>query len=831
MILFVLATAALAIPPDSTPGMFPVGEGYISRMAVSADGSLVAGRDKGTMSGWLLDVDTWETQTGILQGECEVTGVAIIDFLNAQELWFSCKDGSIETKLWDGHDLTDIETLPSAIQVDEDGLSGIWYYFDVDLVVAQLYALTVADTEVRVHVIDLAGNVDASTYGAWPATVAYNSYNEAVISGDQLIINHSSSDMSRMQLPDGPISLVTFQQGGDLNFNIKDISPSPSGVYAVGGTGIAAELVWSFPTWATMFSSLVDPLGIAANLDPEDPWLVVTGEQVKVWELDSNFNIIGDENSPYFETAVDAGSKIQDSVVSDSYLFGGGTAGNLHIGTARPWVFPELMSVDPASPTEVTLGDVVTVSFTSNTSGDYEIRINGDRNGDGDLMASGSCTELVEEVVELEIDLSWEEGENDVIVIVEDNANITGHAAASVFVDNPPKPPGLTNAKLQFGDEMLFLRFPGIADADLSHYEVYITETEWSSLDWQDNESGGPDYVGDAGIKRKKFPIIIQAEPGEAVDKTLKPLENYVTYYVGVRAVDEGGLVGPMSNVISENPRPTNTAAALARENGGGPCSTTGTGVGWMALLLGGAAVLRRRSTPAMVAILGLALAAPAAQAQDQKGKREMERDLTPTYGDWEIRYGGITLVDKNINAVYKDNPANILQMEFGPQFFKVVEIDLGIGFFQELAFTIDDGGAQSGDRTMLTWYPFGLDATLRAHIIDEQFVVPYVRAGFDYVIWNEKWDAIRGDNKNVIGGSKFGNHWGAGVNILLDTFAKERASLLEATTGINDSYLVIEYRKQAIDQRGSPLAGKPTKVRGLNFAGSMFTLGLKLDY
>ena len=69
------------------------------------------------------------------------------------------------------------------------------------------------------------------------------------------------------------------------------------------------------------------------------------------------------------------------------------------------------------------------------------------------------------------------------------------------------------------------------------------------------------------------------------------------------------------------------------------------------------------------------------------------------------------------------------------------------------------------------------------------------------------------------------------GVNLLLDVFAKERASLLEVTSGINDSYLVFEWRSQRVDQRDRPWAPAPTKVKGFDFSGSLFTIGLKLDY
>ena len=833
MILLTLATAALALPPDGTPGRFPVGNGYIGRMASSVEGDLVAGRDKATLTGWLLDVDTWQAQSNLLEGECEVTGVAIVDYVGLQELWFSCGAGTVVVKSWDGTTLSAADGLTEPIEVD-DALSGIWYYNDPDLGVAQLYALYSGDSETRVHVLDLFGDVDASTYGTWPQTSPRTGFGEAVISGDQLIINNENNNMSRLQLPDGPLSLVTFKGGADLAINVVDISPSINGVYAVGSAGNMAELIWSVPTWTQLFTGLIDPSAVVANFDPDDPWIVITGEQIKVWQMDASYAIIGDNDDPYWESAPDADSKIQDAIVRDNYLFGGGVGGNLHVGTARPWVYPAVISVDPAPPTQVTSGDTVTLSFTADISGDYEIYRGGDRFGvGGDLLADGSVTEDTEEVVELQVDLSWEEGNNKLYVIVTHPVNkMTGHAAAVVDVDNPPRPPELTDANLDFGDGELFLRFEGIPDADLSYYEVYMSETEWDEADWQDYVSGGPPFEGTAGIQRKDFPIIIDAAGGEAVDKTLKPLVNYVKYYVGVRAVDVGGLVGPMSNEISEKPRPTFTAADLAYEKGGGPCSTAGQTAGWMSLLVGFLALARRRAGGASAAALVMLVAlgaGSAAHAQDDE-RKALRKDLTPTYGNFEVRYGGIKLEDRQINRVYKDNPTNILQVEFGPQFFRVVELDVGIGFFQELAYTIDSNGTQSGIRTMLTWYPFALDGSIRAQFLDEQLLVPFVRGGFDYILWSEKWDS-GGDSKNVLRGSKFGNHTGFGVNLLLDAFAKERASLLEVTSGINDSYLVFEWRTQRVDQRDRPWAPAPTKVKGFDFSGSLFTIGLKLDY
>ena len=84
---------------------------------------------------------------------------------------------------------------------------------------------------------------------------------------------------------------------------------------------------------------------------------------------------------------------------------------------------------------------------------------------------------------------------------------------------------------------------------------------------------------------------------------------------------------------------------------------------------------------------------------------------------------------------------------------------------------------------------------------------------------------------KDIVRGSKFGNHFGFGGSLLLDTFQKKRASLLEAQTGINDTYIVFEWRRQRVDQRNLPWSPTPELVEGLDFSGDMFTVGLKLDY
>ncbi|MFT5459219.1 MAG: MYXO-CTERM domain-containing protein, partial [Myxococcota bacterium] len=502
--------------------------------------------------------------------------------------------------------------------------------------------------------------------------------------------------------------------------------------------------------------------------------------------------------------------------------------GNIHVTTARPWVYPARLTADPMSATD---GDLVTVELQVDESSDWALYRGGDRTGSGVRLANGSAAADEQVSVEVDVDLDWEEGDNHLYAVATNGRGLTGHARVSVAVDNPPKPPTLTDDNVGFADGALLLGFEGISDADLEHYDVYVSQTPFDAGQYGDDD--GPAWDGQTELET---PIVVQSTGGARVDVRIQPLENYTTYYIAVRATDQGGLVGPLSNVVKGRPRPSFTAGELADERGGTPCSTGGTGplggLGGLAVLA--MAAVRRRSTGALAALLGIAVLLGSATAHAQDRGREPWRDMTPQRGNFELRYGVVNFLpqpngsDNPIDTVYKENPHNILQMEFGPQIGRVLEFDLGVGFFQELAQRVDLQGRQSSDRTMLTWFPFLTSVTGRIHIVDEQLIVPFARYGFDYVIYSELTDDGAG-GKDKLQGAKLGHHWALGINLLLDTIHHGRASLLEAQTGINDSYLVIEFRRQNIDTRRYPW-GQPVK-RGLDFTASMVTVGFKLDY
>ena len=78
--------------------------------------------------------------------------------------------------------------------------------------------------------------------------------------------------------------------------------------------------------------------------------------------------------------------------------------------------------------------------------------------------------------------------------------------------------------------------------------------------------------------------------------------------------------------------------------------------------------------------------------------------------------------------------------------------------------------------------------------------------------------------------GAKFGTHTGLGLQVLLDTFQPRRASLLEAQSGINDTWITFEWRRQRVDGRSRPWTSNDAPNL-LQFDGDAYMVGLKLDY
>jgi hypothetical protein len=189
-----------------------------------------------------------------------------------------------------------------------------------------------------------------------------------------------------------------------------------------------------------------------------------------------------------------------------------------------------------------------------------------------------------------------------------------------------------------------------------------------------------------------------------------------------------------------------------------------------------------------------------------------------------EVRIGPLWFDGNNpINDVYGNTGNTMVMFEGGPTFLDILQLDFGIGRYHRRGNLVAEDGSQSNDESVITTFPLTLGGRLRLDFLEEQWVVPMVAAGADYWLWNEKagydsdlntWDAKQS-------GGHYGYHYAAGLQILLDTFEPKRASLLHARSGINDSYIVVEWRHREVGENED----------GLKFTGSEVTAGLRIGF
>lgn len=184
------------------------------------------------------------------------------------------------------------------------------------------------------------------------------------------------------------------------------------------------------------------------------------------------------------------------------------------------------------------------------------------------------------------------------------------------------------------------------------------------------------------------------------------------------------------------------------------------------------------------------------------------------------VRYGTVKLGDVYLQDVFgKQNDVIKVEYSLGMRLF---EVNLAAGFGQAMGWLQTADGAPSDEHDMLSLYPLELSGTLRLDFFHEQWVVPTGRIGGNYWIWRENWYVPDGsDAEHARSGGKLGWHWAAGGMLRLDAFDQKAASELQASTGIDDTFIVAEYRRSFM----------PKGAQELHFSGWEITGGLRFDF
>jgi hypothetical protein len=835
-----LAHAAL---PDDNPRSWEVGTGLVKRLAALPDAHLVVGVT-GDGKVFALDTETWELDT---RAPCTVRSAAIEQESSSSTrfVYVGCDDGWVRTFQWTGTKLaawSGTGTV-SEVQIAKNPLVGLWMGGDgvlYGLAEGSGSVLRLQDVDPRTGALDAFPElIELSSRDFVDAALRPDVYG----SGEMLYVAHGSRKFSYINLTTR-IAPTTF--GASQAVDAEDVVLVPQSIAQAGSLAVyVADADRGLVTWngsaaggvrGSPFQYIGSGLSGAKAVGTStissgaaEGLLLFRQGAVEVYDI---VNTVPAGTNAV--ATIDVDGTVADLIEGEpGYVLAGGDGGRLHLLTAYPFADP--VTLEPAVGEA---GTEVQASFTPRSSGTWSLRRGGQRTGGGVELASGDAVADQRVSVTFTVDTAFAEGENDLWVVLDNGAQIGG--VKGVFtVDNPPAMVDLGEGSVGFGDGAIVLDFFGVDSADVASYAVYVSTEPFLRRDWP---TGGPtssasgsttDTDATTAVSGIDSPVSIAApEDGARVQYRISGLSNYVTYYLAVRAIDADGTEGPMSRVVSEMPRPTyNVGEILGEDGGAAGCDVRGGSAGFgAAAWLGFAALARRRRGLALAAALGVATAssAPAHAQDDERPNRSLsrfDRDTTSSWASFEFRHDFQQLqgdVLRNSFAPW----VSTFRFEAGPQIFRVAELDFGFGFTTKKGFQLDPTTLERSDEEQrFQALPLSLGATARLHILDEQPIVPYAGAGIDWVFY--RVDEIASGDTGVtvdksarLTGSKKGWHYQVGGNILLDALAPTRAAQLEATTGINDTWLTIEYRAQQVG-KGTPL----------DLSGWALSVGLKMDY
>lgn len=234
----------------------------------------------------------------------------------------------------------------------------------------------------------------------------------------------------------------------------------------------------------------------------------------------------------------------------------------------------------------------------------------------------------------------------------------------------------------------------------------------------------------------------------------------------------------------------------------------------------------------ALVAALALAAALPAAA----------QPSPSPRWGAFEMSFSGYR---PNIDAEFGGRAAPY-QAAFGGKHNAMLRADLaysllvdygsldlgfGIGYWEKYGHGFDPaslGGGPSSDSTALKIIPTRLSLTYRFDVLANQFrwlpLAPYARFSLDrYNWWVNKGS---GDTANASGKSGYGATNGysisGGVAFLLDAIDPTLAREMDRDTGINHTYLFVDFTKSYIRDFGSSRSWDLSPDRSVVVSGGL---------
>ncbi len=289
---------------------------------------------------------------------------------------------------------------------------------------------------------------------------------------------------------------------------------------------------------------------------PDDVYAFVSGSSgLSVIDLDVGFGgfgtpeVIGDDALALSSTPRD----LVASSVADGYLYASISNANLSVITDKPFVSITGTSLGDGT---FSSGESLALTFQTDVTGTFRVTVD----DESSEVASGIVDTAGVDVTTPDITFDaglFGEGTNRVFVFVTDADGLTGRDAVDITVDTPP--PGIEVLSTSFGDGKIFVTFRRLDESDIDHYNLYV-----------DSDAAA------VTTKAEIAGMLTQPSSGDEVKAKIVGLDNGVTFFVGLEAVDVSGNTGartttfPDGTPISATPEET---VGLAQAVGEGGCS------------------------------------------------------------------------------------------------------------------------------------------------------------------------------------------------------------------------------------------------------------------
>jgi len=643
-------------------------------------------------------------------------------------------------------------------------------------------------------------------------------------SGDKILMTTTTGDMLITTPGDTTFLVVTLDSEASAyntenpNFADMALTPDHNFAYVVDSDN---DLFWVFSLSSETF---IDQLSTGVSVDPINPdsgsnasftnieiFENASGTVVAYASGENGLTILdADDPSSTSDTekildandAVDTGT--EDPITLSStpgalirtsadagYLFSLNEDTSISVLTENPWIY----SISASSTTVNATSSTFTITYSSDIAGTVEIYANSspDKSDGTELIAAATLSTADTATTTASIDINsfarstFIEGKNKIYVFVTDANSQLGHTATLVTVDRPPEPVTISSAS--FGNNKAYINFIPSTDEDMKSYDLYAQAASNQTTPTCPGSLSFASGVATSGS-------VLHSGCGTTLcEVAIASLSNGTAYCVAVRAVDLGGQSSDLATFSTAiTPELTVGPAGFFGENS---CSLNpNSEKNYSAYLFIVMTILilfiyrfKMRSSFIVTALVFSLLLMPnTAQAEEASPQ------------NWSLEFKGSFWVptDSEMKGFINTCCHFAGEVEFGWLLKNRYNftITTGVGYETGSAVGVTSG-ASSGDSFSFMTFPLRFDFIYRFDFKEDQFLLPYVRTGFDTIFFRENTDG------NTIQNIKYGLHAGAGLGFLLDRI-EGLGHQLENEMGVNDVYFVIEARYAFINNFSS---------------------------